>query len=150
MSPYPASATVAIPPSSRYTTRTNSAGQDHADHRGLGAGLDRGLPERRADGALLDDLHRYRQGTTADKQRQVTSLGRVNWPVIWVEPPVIPTSQATCGSTCGEEMISLSSTMATRLAGSPAGAQAALPVSCSQARWPEPRKSMVTNQLPAL
>jgi SecD/SecF fusion protein len=44
----------------------------------------------------------------------------------------------------GSEMISLSSTMATRLVGSPAGAQAALPVNCAQARPPEPRKSMVT------
>jgi hypothetical protein len=51
-------------------------GQDHADQRGLGAGVDRGLPERWADGALLDDLHRHRQGAAADEQRQVTSLGR--------------------------------------------------------------------------
>src|SRR5262249_60050230 len=64
------------------------------------------------------------------------------------DPPAMPPLEATCGSTGGEEMISLPSTIAPRRAGSPAGAQAALPVTCAQARPPEPRKSTVTYQVP--
>ncbi|GAB3896749.1 hypothetical protein GCM10027612_51750 [Microbispora bryophytorum subsp. camponoti] len=68
----------------------------------------------------------------------------VNDPVICVVPPEIPTSQAIDSSTCGEEMISLSRTMATRRLWSPGGAQAAFPVSSRQG--PGSLKSIVTNQ----
>ena len=79
--------------------------------------------------------------------RQVLGLlrGRM-MPVIWVEPPAIPTWQATSASTCGEEMTLPSSTNASRRVGSPAGAQAALAVACCQIFPPFPWKPMVTYQ----
>ena len=70
----------------------------------------------------------------------------VKLPVIVVRPPAIPAWQPTDGSTCGEEITSSSSTIATRRFGSPAGLQAASPVSFCQASPPVPRKSTVTNQ----
>ena len=150
MSPYAASAMVAIPPSSRYTKRTKRPVRITPITAALAlasiAACPRVGPTVRCS---MISTGTGRAPPRISSARSLASAG-VNWPVIWVDPPVIPTLQATCGSTCGEEMISLSSTMATRLPGSPPGAQAALPVSCSQARWPEPRKSMATNQLPAL
>ena len=63
-----------------------------------------------------------------------------------VDPPVIPTSQRTPGSTRGDEMTRPSSAIATRRRGSSGGWQAASAVSRSQVRWPADRKSTVTCQ----
>ncbi len=57
----------------------------------------------------------------------------VKVPVICVVPPVMPTPQAICAPTDGEEMTSPSRTIAIRRVGSPGAAQAAWPVSCSHA-----------------
>ena len=73
-------------------------------------------------------------GSAPPRMRAASSLASswVKSPVICVDPPGMPTSHATDGSTCGEEMTSSSSTIATRRTGSPGGAQAASPVSCVQ------------------
>ncbi len=67
-------------------------------------------------------------------------------PVITVWPPAMPCSQATEGSTWGLEITWPSSTMATRRVGSPAGWQAASPVSSAQRRPPSPWNSIATCQ----
>ena len=148
MSPYPASAMAAIPPSSRYTTRMNSPVRITPITAAFALASIAACPS--VGPTVLCSMISTGTGRAPPRMSSVRSRASsgVNWPVIWVDPPTIPTSQATYGPTCGEEMISLSSTTATRLAGSPAGVQAALPVSCAQARSPEPRKSMVTDQPP--
>ncbi len=70
----------------------------------------------------------------------------VKVPVIWVDAPGRPTSQATSSFTWGETITLESSTMATRRLGSPAGLQAARPVSSAHSARPLSRKSTVTNQ----
>ncbi|GAA2782658.1 hypothetical protein GCM10020219_062730 [Nonomuraea dietziae] len=63
--------------------------------------------------------------------------------MISVEPPGMPVRHGVPSFTCGEEMILLSSTIATLRLGSPTGSQAAAPVSFCQAA--DSRKSTVTN-----
>lgn len=77
--------------------------------------------------------------------RSLASAG-LKSPVIWVEPPVMPTPQATLSVTWGEEITLPSSTMATRRS-SPA-AQAALAVSRSQVSPPPPLNRTSTAQPP--
>ena len=71
----------------------------------------------------------------------------VKSPVMTVRPPTMPVSQAMLGSTCGLDRTWLSSTIATRRAGSPGWAQAAVPVSLAQPS-PPPRNSSATSQRP--
>ncbi len=75
-----------------------------------------------------------------------SASSRVKLPVIWVDPPWIPTLHCTLLATGGELMTSLSSTMATRRLGSPSGLQAAAPVRVSHCRLPAPLKSMTTKR----
>src|SRR5215211_7845486 len=70
----------------------------------------------------------------------------VKSPVMTVWPPPMPCPQATDGSTWGLEITWRSSTMATRRLGSPAGWQAAWPVSSAQRRPPSPRNPIDTCQ----
>ena len=88
-------------------------------------------------------------GSAPPRIRTARSLASfaVNDPVIWVEPPAMPTSQGTDGSTCGDEMTWSSSTIATRRVGSLGAAHAAAAVSCCQAEPPLPLKSTVTDHL---
>jgi hypothetical protein len=67
-------------------------------------------------------------------------------PVMEVSPPAIPSPHATSGLTWGLETTSRSNTMATLRRGSPAGAQAASPVSAAHWRPPSPRKLTTTCQ----
>ncbi len=69
----------------------------------------------------------------------------VKLPVIWVEPPGMPTPHWMSCTTSGEEMIRSSSAIAIRRGGVPICAQAAFAVRSRQALRPsEPLKSTVT------
>ena len=78
-------------------------------------------------------------------ERFLASSG-VKLPVIWVDPPGIPTPHWMSETTSGEEMMSLSSTIAMRRPGDPICWHAASAVSFFQALRPsEPLKLTVTN-----
>ena len=85
-------------------------------------------------------------GRAPARIRRARSLASasLNWPVMTVSPPVMPWPHRTSVPTCGLEMTSRSSTMATRLLGSPSGAHAASPVSVAHWPPPAPRKSICT------
>src|SRR5215218_10550505 len=89
-------------------------------------------------------------GTGSAPARMSNERSSASWlvksPVITVWPPVIPCSHGTDGSTWGLEITWRSSTMATRRLGSPAGWQAAWPVSSAQRRPPSPRNPIDTCQ----
>ena len=89
-------------------------------------------------------------GSAPARMRRASSLASfwLKAPVMTVEPPVMPSLQPISGETWGLEMTFSSRVMATRRAGSPAGAQAAFPVSASQAPCPSPRNSTSTCQPP--
>ena len=95
MSPYPASATVAIAPSSRYTRRMNSAVRITPITAALALASIAACPS--VGPTVRCSMISTGTGRAPPRisSARFRASAAVNRPVIWVDPPAIPTLQAT-------------------------------------------------------